>query len=1330
MKRKILWSFAIALVLLLALSIGVSAQEANNEADSIFEFKGYSVSPLGEEACIGFNVSYDAKAAYEAQLGREVDIGIVFASADRLGGRAPLDQNGKPIALEQGKVITVSLSKYSYKSYDFKLMGFTEELYSHQFVISPYLFNGEAVYYYDSTGTKETAPSISYSDILEDINGLEHVFSNVISAEFLRTPASCTANATYYKSCTKCGYASTEWFEAENTMIAHMVTTQYGSAATCTTPGLTQGSYCARCELVLEEQTVIPAKGHSYEVVSGSSTAPTLTASGKKVSKCASCGDTTTETFSKLTATTVTKDRVYDISSGEYNPALNNVWKVVDGNIVTSGIYSAGNDWFGNVGDVLTITLDQEMYLSSIYAYVAGNYTSAKFTVKNAKGEVTATGSALANDMANGGNGVRTAVITDKNVLAYTIEVEITALKWGSARTFKLAEIEISAADINLGFDHTHVYRDFIKQTVAPTCQSTGAEEYACYCGKTTETVVPTLEHTYSTLTSLTPSTCTQNGKEVYACDCGRTKEVTIVAKGHVYERFVSYSEEPTISKNGAALYQCIGCELKEERVAPMLPLEDLKFLRVAGMNGETVTLKFNITSAPVNYEVRYSTSEITKDSFESATAISATVTGQKEMTVVISLNASLNNCYYVAVRPYSGDNIGEVYSIRVGGNKLISVNYDDARVYHGETLSSFRQLFDEQGSRDSGTAPSSAMSRIFTNTNDTILYGMNMSPIVDLEYQHFVANVYVYYESSGAQVKVRWSKTPVDFMAEDSKWDGCYEFTSQSGWNTVAVSEDTRYVQIIFKDGNAPVEMLIYGYQNGEGDKITLSEREPVTMGEMMGMCGFVASGGGNTPINSVICSTVLREYHNFGWSYDFNSYLLKPSKFEGSWMCNFDSQYRDYTAAGLNVIPCIQWDLKTIPVSNKVDSNNLPITSDGAFVKSEFFDRFNPHTYFMYADSMFALAARYGSNASDELLQIASKRTVDKTQAVGLGYIKWLELGNEPDGSWNGVHNYYSAYQYAALLSAGYDGHCSTLISTVLDEGYHFGVKTADPNMGVAMAGIAAADCNYVNSINYWMRANRADGLVAYDAFNGHHYMAKQVQINGNTFTVGISPEEGNLKGVMSHFVNLRNKYFSDKEVWITEFGWDTNQSYTTETSAHAYADYTGRQVQAMWLTRAYLLLSSCGVDKATMYMCEDAGIDSEVSGKYGTCGVIGYERDENGNTVEVKKDSFYYIYTLKNTLGDFAFKQEITAYDENVMIYQFEAKDGRTAYAVWCKTSDGTVSEDYLLKIDTKTATATLVEAVYGDEDGVKTTLTSDNIGYVTIDVSENPVYVVVD
>ena len=164
-------------------------------------------------------------------------------------------------------------------------------------------------------------------------------------------------------------------------------------------------------------------------------------------------------------------------------------------------------------------------------------------------------------------------------------------------------------------------------------------------------------------------------------------------------------------------------------------------------------------------------------------------------------------------------------------------------------------------------------------------------------------------------------------------------------------------------------------------------------------------------------------------------------------------------------------------------------------------------------------------------------------------------------------------------------------------------------------------------------------------------------------------------------------------------------------------------------MWLTRAYLLLSATGVDKAMMYMCEDTGaVETEAVGKFATSGVIAFEYDKYGNVKEVKKDSYFYLYTLKNTLGDYAFSNEIKAYAENIMIYRYEAADGRESYALWCPTSDGTKYDGYKLKINGNSAT--LVEAVYDDVDGVKTTLTTDEYGYVTVNISENPIYVVVE
>jgi hypothetical protein len=306
---------------------------------------------------------------------------------------------------------------------------------------------------------------------------------------------------------------------------------------------------------------------------------------------------------------------------------------------------------------------------------------------------------------------------------------------------------------------------------------------------------------------------------------------------------------------------------------------------------------------------------------------------------------------------------------------------------------------------------------------------------------------------------------------------------------------------------------------------------------------------------------------------------------------------------------------------VAHKVDQNGTPIKSGGKYVKASFWEKLSPSTYFEYSDAMFGFAARYGTNASSELLSIIAPRT-EKTAKVGLGYVKWMELGNEPDGDWNGVHNYLSAYQLAAFTSAGYDGHGRTMTSSLTDSGYHLGVKNADPNMKVAMAGLAGIKNDYITAMLYWMKANREDGKIALDAFNVHHYMNKMITVGNATVSVGISPEEAGLVEELATLVEIRNKYYKDTEVWLSEFGWDTNQSYGTENSAHAYGDYTGRQVQAMWLTRAYLLLSASGVDKATMYMCEDTGnVESESVGKFATSGVIGFEYNKYGYIEEVK-------------------------------------------------------------------------------------------------------------
>jgi len=151
-------------------------------------------------------------------------------------------------------------------------------------------------------------------------------------------------------------------------------------------------------------------------------------------------------------------------------------------------------------------------------------------------------------------------------------------------------------------------------------------------------------------------------------------------------------------------------------------------------------------------------------------------------------------------------------------------------------------------------------------------------------------------------------------------------------------------------------------------------------------------------------------------------------------------------------------------------------------------------------------------------------------------------------------------------------------------------------------------------------------------------------------------------------------------------------------------------------MWLVRAYFMFASIGVDRCAMYMCSDLGNEETSTGKYGTSGIIA----SNGEY----KDSYYYIYTLRNTMGDMYFAEIIESGNENVWIYRFENGKGKSCYALWCPTMDSVEVDNYKLTIDGNTAE--MVEFANKSKEGIKTSLTVEN-STVSVNVSEVPVLI---
>jgi hypothetical protein len=79
----------------------------------------------------------------------------------------------------------------------------------------------------------------------------------------------------------------------------HKAVTDKAVAATCTKTGLTAGSHCSVCGIVIQKQETIPAKGHSWDT--GTVTRPaTEKNEGVKTFYCTACGETKTATIPVL----------------------------------------------------------------------------------------------------------------------------------------------------------------------------------------------------------------------------------------------------------------------------------------------------------------------------------------------------------------------------------------------------------------------------------------------------------------------------------------------------------------------------------------------------------------------------------------------------------------------------------------------------------------------------------------------------------------------------------------------------------------------------------------------------------------------------------------------------------------------------------------------------------------------------------------------------------------------------------------------------------------------------------------------------------------------
>ena len=448
-------------------------------------------------------------------------------------------------------------------------------------------------------------------------------------------------------------------------------------------------------------------------------------------------------------------------------------------------------------------------------------------------------------------------------------------------------------------------------------------------------------------------------------------------------------------------------------------------------------------------------------------------------------------------------------------------------------------------------------------------------------------------------------------------------------------------------------------------------------TIDQEIGMNGFI-----DDPIEILTAGGIVREYHNYGWSQGSTPEMNFKN---GTWW-DFDNYYKTLHDAGVTIFPCIQQGSTTLLINN-TNRENKP-TDEGA-------DTLNPESYKIHANYLFNYAARYGSTKVDN-----SKLSVvsSEEKKSGLGYIKYYENWNEPDKTWQGERAHFSPEELAAMCSADYDGHEGTIGDT-------YGIKQADPNSKLVYGGLAggSAGVEYLNRMKAWSEENRTDKNLPFDVINFHMYLGRNC------------PEQSDFVENASKIVNWRNTNAPDKEVWLTEFGWDTN----TESVMAAPNEDTQRD----WIIREYLIANRIGINRSTVYCSRDVAPASDTT-KYSTCGLTTQKGEQ------AKKSSWYGLKTLKTTLTGYKLSNIIKE-DNEMYVYEYRKENSNEiCYALWCPTQENKILNDCVFDMTNmgNISNATLTELKDGEENGLKTDLTITD-GKIKINVSESPIFITI-
>ena len=565
--------------------------------------------------------------------------------------------------------------------------------------------------------------------------------------------------------------------------------------------------------------------------------------------------------------------------------------------------------------------------------------------------------------------------------------------------------------------------------------------------------------------------------------------------------------------------------------------------------------------------------------------------------------------------------------------------------------------------------------------------------------------------------INEKWQKIPIATFTgkEFNKWVGPYPDRSTAGDNMFNLDVPIKNIRFLVINTNVayPTEIELYGSYK-PAVKVAPLTRKPGKLKEVFGVNAFewVFEHPNRPTVIDEERMDAIKAFSGVRHYMDWQKLELTEGKYtfnpvhSGGW--NYDAIYERCKAENIEVLACLKtipdWMKNTYPYDQR-DLENVPLKYGK--------DYSAPNSYIEQAKVAFQYIARYGSNPNVDLSLLSVNSNprwgADAINVVkrGMGVIKYIECENERDKWWKGRKAYQTGREYAANLSAFFDGHKNTM-------GPGVGVKNADPNIKVVMGGVAKTSTDYLKGMIDWCKQYRgynADGTVnlCWDVINYHLYSndAKSSQ-DGNS-TRGAAPEVSEAKKVAEDFLKVAHEYANDMPVWITETGYDVNQG--SPLKAIKIGNKSVLQTQADWILRTALLYARTGVEKVFFYQLYDDNPESTI--KFSSMGLI--------NDNKRRKPAADFIFQTKKLFGEYTYKETLNG-EPIVDRYELNSK---SMYSLVVPDEKGRSVDNFELDLNGADSAIIFTPTIGSDDMSTKKVKLKN--GKLIITVTETPVFV---